>query len=341
MTPKRIGLIGFDQVTALHLIGTADAFSAAALDDGYGGRIPCYEVCTIGAPTDCFRTESGLTFQARTDLASAPACDTIIVAGGTGLRQPRIVQQISEWLLHRAGETRRIGAVCTGVFALAPTGLLDGCEVTTHWRVARLLGQRFPSLKIDYRKPFVRSGRYYTSNGLSGGINLSLAMIQEDYGPHVARSVAQEVALSPYLQETAAEVTPLPNHTIDRFADLVAWIMRNLHADLSVEVLARRACMAQDHFSKAFKSVLGEPPSIFVENLRLNEAQRRLAKRQKTVQSVATSVGFANSGAFQRAFERRFGKRPSRLLDEPRTKPASLTKHPVATNSALALASAP
>ncbi len=97
--------------------------------------------------------------------------------------------------------------------------------------------------------------------------------------------------------------------------------MRNLHADLSVEFLARRACMSQDHFSKAFKSVLGEPPSTFVENLRLNEARRRLSKRQKTVQSVATCVGFANNGAFQRAFERRFGKRPGRLLEERRLKP--------------------
>ena len=90
--------------------------------------------------------------------------------------------------------------------------------------------------------------------------------------------------------------------------------MRNLHADLSVEVLARRACMCPDHFSRAFKSLMGEPPSTFVENLRLNEAQRRLSKRQKTVQSVAASVGFSNPATFQRAFERKFGARPSRCL---------------------------
>jgi transcriptional regulator GlxA family with amidase domain len=319
MTPKLIGLVGFNDVTALHLIGPADAFLAAALDDGYGGRIRCYEVCTIGAQSASFRTESGLAFNAAADLASAPDCDTIIIAGGAGLDDDTTVEQIADWLLHRSTSTRRIGAVGSGVLALASTGLLNGCEVSSHWRIARTLAQRFPGLKIDHKKPLARSGRYYTCNGLSGGINLALAMIQEDYGPYAARSGAQELALSlsPQSQVPTTD-TPTLNNTTDRFADLIAWIMRNLHADLSVDVLARRACMCPDRFSKAFKSVFGTPPSDFVENLRLNEAHRRLSKRQKTVQSVATSLGFANAGAFQRAFARRFGKRPSRMLHDRR-----------------------
>ncbi len=326
MSPKRIGLIGFDQVTALHLIGTADAFSAAALDDGYGGRIPCYEVCTIGVPHLAFRTESGVTFTAATDLANAPACDTVIVAGGAGLQVPAVVEEISAWLLPRASELRRIGAVCTGIYALAPTGLLDGRHVTTHWRAARHLAQRFPSLQIDYKKPLVRDGRFYTSSGLSGGINLSLAMIEEDYGPHVARSVARELALSPAAERQESPLfaaARAPDHTADRFADLVSWIVRHLDSDLSVEALARRACICPSHFSKAFKSVFGQPPTEFVETLRLNEARRRLCKRQKTLQSVALSVGFTNADVFQRAFERRFGTRPSRLLESRARKEAA------------------
>jgi transcriptional regulator GlxA family with amidase domain len=318
MTPKRIGLIGFEQATAIHLIGTADAFSAAVLDDGYGGRIPCYELCTIGAPCASFQTEAGVRFTAGCDLASADEYDTIVVAGGRGLRLPDVAEQISAFLLERASATRRIGAIGTGVFPLAATGLLDGCDVTTDWQVARSLAQIFPTLRVDHRKPLVRSGRCYTANDLSGGINLALLMIEEDYGPFVAAAVARNLAVILRRQDPVTAVAPASNHTSERFADLIAWIMRNLHSNLSVEVLARRACMSPDHFRKAFKSVFGAPPSEFVENLRLNEARRRLSKRQKTVQSVATSVGFANSGAFQRAFERRFGKRPSRVLEESR-----------------------
>lgn len=318
MTPKQIGLIGFEQVTAMHLVGTADAFSAAALDDGYGSRIPCYEVCTIGVPSELFRTESGVTFTAESDLQNAPACDTIIIAGGAGMRDSTLVESIAEWLLQRADATRRIGAVCTGIHALAATGLLDERAVTTHWRGAQELARRFPSLKIDHKKALVRDSCYYTAHGLSGGINLSLAMIEEDYGPYVARTVARELTLSSATPEDkvlAPARPPLANHTTERFADLVSWIVRNLHSDLSVETLARRACICPSHFSKAFKSVFGQPPTEFVETLRLNEAHRRLSKRQKTLQSVALSVGFTNADTFQRAFERRFGTRPSRFLE--------------------------
>ena len=224
---------------------------------------------------------------------------------------------IASWLLSRVGVARRIGAICTGIFGLAPTGLLDGHEVTVHWRSASELARRFPRLKVDHKKALVRSGRYFTSSGLSAGLNLSLAMIAEDYGPHVAQGVSRDLALSPvdHLRDERVRSVSSDNYPTDRFADLVAWIVRNLDSDLSVETLARRACICPTHFSKAFKSVFGEPPREFVENLRLNEARRRLSKRQKTLQSVATSVGFTSSDAFQRAFQKRFGTRPSRLLE--------------------------
>jgi transcriptional regulator GlxA family with amidase domain len=319
--PKPIGLIGFEQVTALHLVAPADTFATAALDDGYGNRIPCYEVHTIGAISDRFRTETGFLFQAQHTLSAAPELDTIVIAGGTGVLRPDVTDKISTWILNRINDTRRIGAVGTGVKALAATGLLNGREVTTHWRFARELARQFPRLKIDHRKSFVRDGPYYTTTGLSGGVNLSLAMIREDYGPYVAQSVEQELALR-LTKEDQDELPPegdsSENHPIDRFSELVAWVMRNLDADLSVEVLARRACMCPSHFSKVFKSILGEPPRDFVQNLRLNEARRRLSKRQKTLRTVSESVGFRTSLAFQEAFERKFGARPSAYLQHQR-----------------------
>jgi len=313
----------------LHLVGPADAFVAAALDDGYGNRIPCYEVHTIGVFSDRFRAEGGLMFEARETLSTAPVLDTIVIAGGRGIQRPEVSDKVATWILKRVNDTRRIGAVCTGVYGVAPTGLLNGREVTTHWRFARDLARRFPRLRIDHRKPFVQDGPYYTTTGLNGGVNLSLAMIQEDYGPYVAQSVEQELALrltKEDQEELPSDAAPVDNHPIDRFSDLVAWVIRNLHADLSVEVLARRACMCPGHFSKVFKSVFGEPPSDFVQNLRLNEARRRLSKRQKTLRIVAESVGFSSPDSFHRAFARRFGSRPSSYLENGKpTGAAALT----------------
>jgi transcriptional regulator GlxA family with amidase domain len=317
--PIRVGLVGFDEVTALHLVGPADAFIAAALDDGYGNRIPCYTVHTIGVFSDRFRAEDGLMFEAQATLSAAPVFDTIVIAGGRGIRRPEVSDKVATWILKRVNDTRRIGAVCTGVYGVAPTGLLNGREVTTHWRFARDLARRFPRLKIDHRKPFVQDGPYYTTTGLNGGVNLSLAMIQEDYGPYVAQSVEEELTLrltKEDQEELPADPASLNNHPIDRFSDLVAWVIRNLHADLSVEVLARRACMCPSHFSKVFKSVFGEPPSDFVQNLRLNEARRRLATRRKTLHTVAASVGLFSPDSFHRAFERKFAVRPNRYVED-------------------------
>ena len=312
MEPKRIGILGFEQVNALHLVGPAEAFRAAALDNGYGGRIPCYDVCTVGVGSDRFHAESGFEFHAQADLANAPEFDTVIVAGGSGIQKAS--EQISVHLLRSISETRRIGTVCTGLYGLAPTGLIDDREVTIHWRFATDVARRFPRLRVNHKRPVVQDGPFYTSSGLSAGINLALAMIREDYGPHVAQAVERELVVSPMeTDQIGASVESRPN---ERFADLVPWIVRNLQENLSVEILASRACMCPSHFSKAFKSVFGQPPKVFVENLRLNEARRRLSKRQKTLQSVAASVGFRDSDAFQRAFTRKFGARPSRVFAE-------------------------
>ena len=318
MTPKHIGFLGFDRVTASHLTAPADAFALAALSDGFGNRIPCYYVFTIGLTADPFEAESGMVFLTQKTLRNAPPLDTIIIPGGSGLREPETRAKIVEWVSKRAPHTRRIASICSGIYGLAPTGLLDGREVTTHWRFVSDIARRFPKLRVDHKKLFVKDGPFYTSTGLTAGIDLSLALIEEDYGRHVALAAAQEI-VSPFMRRDTTEEssvsTVFDRDQSDRFAELVAWVVRNLHEDLSVEVLAARACISPRHFSRAFKSVFGSAPAEFVENLRLNEAKRRLSTRRKTVQSIAASVGFKNADAFHRAFERRFGIRPSRCPD--------------------------
>ena len=328
MTPKRIGFIGFNGVTALHLTGAADAFAAATLDNGYGSHIACYEVYIVGLTNQPFRSESGLVFEPAETIQSAPEFDTIIVPGGSGLRNPQTTVEVSSWILSRVNQTRRIASVCTGIYGLAPTGLLDGREVATHWRFAGDVARRFPTLRVNHKVRLVKDGPFYTSAGLTAGIDLALALVEADYGPQVARSVNGELVM--YLarsdaDDRSATVREFEGRPAHRFGDLVAWMIRNLDSDLSVEALARRACMCPSHFTRSFKAVFGSSPAGFVQNLRLNEARRRLSKRSRTLQSVGLSVGLKNPGAFRRAFERRFGVKAGSYLDS-----LPSTQHPQA-----------
>ena len=287
MLPKRIGFLGFDGVTACHIGSMADTFESAALDDGYGNRISCYQICTIGLSSGFFRTQSGLLIKADETLQTAPELDTIVIPGGEGLRQAEVSEKISYWILTRARQARRIASISTGIYGLAPTGLLDGREVTTHWRFASDVARRFPKLRVDHKRPLVKDGPFYTCAGLTAAIDLSLALIEEDYGRHVALAAtsANRNGEKDFLRPVQFDSQP-----IDRFADLVAWIVRNLHNDLSVNTLARRACVSPRHFNRAFKSVFGSTPAEFVENLRVDEAKRRFSTPKRILDTVAEPI---------------------------------------------------
>ena len=317
MLGKRIGFLGFDGVTAAYLVAPGDIFAAATLDSGYGNHIPCYQTFTIGLTSDMFRAESGMIFRPDETFQTVPELDTIIVPGGKGLRQSQTSNEISDWLLTRANRTRRIAAISTGIYGLAPTGLLDGCEVTAHWRFSSDVARRFPKLRVDHKRALVKDGPFYTSNSLSAAIDLSLTLIEEDYGRHVALAAAQELGI-PLIhrngQETLSRPLIFDSQPADRFAELVPWIMRNLHEELSVNALARRMCMSPGHFNRAFKSVFGNTPAEFVEMLRVNEAKRRLSVPKRTLDTIAASVGFSDAQTFRRAFERRFGAKPRSYL---------------------------
>ena len=223
-----------------------------------------------------------------------------------------------DWILTRAPRTRRIAAIGTGIYGLAPTGLLDGREVTTHWRSSSDVARRFPKLRVDHKRPLVKDGPFYTSSSLTAAIDLSLALIEEDYGCHVALTAAQDLGMLLMHGNGHKELSKpwvFDSQPTDRFAELVPWIMRNLDEDLSVSALAWRVCMSPSHFNRAFKSVFGSTPAEFVETLRVNEAKRRLSIPKRTLDTIAASVGFSDSDTFRRAFERRFGTKPRSYLN--------------------------
>jgi transcriptional regulator GlxA family with amidase domain len=314
MKSRRIGLLGFDGVMALDLVGPIDAFSSAVIEGAGGAIKPCYETLVIGLTAKPFVSESGVVFQPHATLKDAPLLDTLVIPGGRGLRVPKTQAAVAEWVQPRAGKFRRIATVCTGIYGLAPTGLLDGRTVTTHWRFARDLGQRFPKLNIDANALFCKDGPFYTGAGITSGIDLSLALIEEDYGPSVALAVARELVV--YVkrsggQKQYSEPLKFQTRAKDRFGDLAAWMHGHLEQDLSVETLAQRARLCPRHFSRRFKDVFGAPPARFVEDLRLGAARDRLCRADQSIEAVARSVGFASPDAFRRAFERRFGINPS------------------------------
>ena len=186
--------------------------------------------------------------------------------------------------------------------------------MTTHWAHAEDVARRFPALQLESNALFLKDGRFYTSAGITAGIDLSLAMIEEDHGPTIALAVARELVV--YMkrsggQEQYSEPLRFQVQSTSRFADLAAWIPGHLRQDLSVEALAERACICPRHFSRRFKIAFGTSPAAFVEALRLDEARQRLVSARRSIEATAASVGFRSADSFRRAFERRFGIAPS------------------------------
>jgi transcriptional regulator GlxA family with amidase domain len=313
MKPLRVGLIGYEGIQALDLIGPSDAFTIAKIPGPDGKPQSCYEIIILGLTNKPFRAESGVLFQPHTTLSKAPALDTLIVPGGVGSRVARISEPVSHWIATRARGIRRIASVCTGIYLVAPTGLLDGRTVTTHWRFAADVARRFPALNVSHDALFLKDGSFYTAGGVTASVDLSLALIEEDCGARVALSVARDLVV--YLkraggQKQYSEPLEFQINSTDRFAELATWMIDHLREDLSLDALAKRACLSPRHFARRFKHAFGGTPAAFVENLRLDEARRRLSERTQTIETVASSVGFHSDDSFRRAFQRRFGVNP-------------------------------
>jgi transcriptional regulator GlxA family with amidase domain len=312
MNPRTIGLVVFEQMTAVDLTG-AEAFSRATIPDTHGCECPCYHVVTLGISTEPCVTESGIVVKPQLDLRNAPAMDTLIVSGGRGIDTPKLSKRITSWLSHRASTTRRIATLGTGIYALAATGLLDHRQVATHWRYAKDVARRFPSLRVNPDCLFVKDGPFYTSAGAMAGIDLALSLVEEDYGTRVALEIARDLVVyvkRSGLQEQYPETLQFQTKSVSRLSELTTWIISHLNEDLSVETLAARACLCPRHFFRRFKKVFRTTPADFVERLRLDEACHRLAISDNSIEDIAASVGFKTDRSFRRAFQRRLGVKP-------------------------------
>jgi transcriptional regulator GlxA family with amidase domain len=320
MSRIRIGILGYDGVAAINVVGPLEAFSNAFRTDG-GEPLPCYEVVVIGCQRDRFITDTGVTVQAQPSDISGDAFDTVIIPGGRGMRCDEIVSQVATWIQAIAGRTRRIASVCTGVYGVAATGLLNGCRVTTHWQNAKDVAVRFPKLQVEESAIVVKDGKFYSAAGATAGIDLALFLIEEDFGREVAVAVARKLLV--YVQrdggqEQYSEPARPEQHVgpeteeinTNRLGKLVGWMNKHLSEDLRLDFLAKRALLSKHDFIHQFTHTFGVPPGLFVKNLRFNEARRRLMSGERA-STIARSVGFSDPAYFIQEFRRRFGMLPS------------------------------
>jgi transcriptional regulator GlxA family with amidase domain len=270
----------------------------------------------IAAPQPGLVRGNGLGIHAGTALASLRTggnIDTLIVAGGGGARraasQPRIVEQV-----RRAAEgARRVASVCTGAFVLAAAGLLDGRRATTHWAHVDALRALRPAVRVDSEPIYIQDGRFWTSAGVTAGIDLALALVEEDLGREVASAVARGLVVfirraggqsqfSAQLAAQAAERAPI--------RDLQAFISEHPEQDLDVPALARRVAMSVRHFSRVFRAEVGVSPATYVEQVRVETARRLLETSGLPVDGVAAAAGFGTPEALRRTLARRVGLSP-------------------------------
>ena len=313
MLPKHVVIVGYDEFTSLDLSGPLEAFSSAVIENARGNPQPCYRVTIAALGAKTFSSESGLCVTANHSLSSVRQVDTLLIPGGRGMRNPSTGERLAAWINERINRIRRVASICTGVYGLASTGLLNGRRVTTHWKFSNDLAARYPKLKVDANPLYIQEGKFYTSAGVTAGIDLSLALIEEDFGPQVALAVARELVV--YMkrsggQDQFSEPLKFQMASASRLADLPAWITGHLDQDLSVEVLAQRVHLCPRQFSRRFKAEFKSSPAAFVQRLRLDEARTRLAGANCSVETVADSVGFHDPDSFRRAFVKCFGVPP-------------------------------
>ncbi|WP_421926042.1 GlxA family transcriptional regulator [Neoaquamicrobium sediminum] len=259
------------------------------------------------------------------DLDAAPLddaeYDTVLVSGGEIIRSMSAMQEIVGWLPQ--AKARRIASVCSGAFFLAEAGLLEGRRATTHWESTDHFARRYPNVRLDAERIFIRDGNVWTSAGISAGIDLTLALIEDDLGSDIARRIAQQLVVHqrrPGGQSQFSAIVELGGRS-GRFAELIDWMRARIAEPLTVERLADRAAMSPRNFARAFTAETGTTPAKAVERLRLETARTAVESSARPLDEIAVLAGFGDPGRMRRAFVRQFGLPPHSMRRAARQMP--------------------
>lgn len=306
----RIALLAFPRVQMLDVVGPADVFAEAARQLG---NSRAYRISVIGTVAGQIKGTNGLRLATDDSIETFKgAIDTLLIAGSPSVNDVAHDAHLRDWVRYQATRVRRIGSVCSGAFVLGAAGLLVGRRVTTHWNSSALLARQYPDAVVEPDSIFIRDGNLYTSAGVTAGMDLALALVEEDHGRDLALSVAREMVMyfkrpggqSQFSAQLAAQTAERTN-----IRQIQTYIVDNLAADLSVALLAQRADMSERNFARVFKAEGGFTPAEFVA--RIDQARRLIEGSNVSLKRLADQVGYANVDGFRRAFVRRLGVTPS------------------------------
>jgi len=313
---RRIIVVVVPPVDELDLVGPLQVFTS--VNRLAGRKIYDIEVVTNADQPSVAGEHGVLAFLAKHHFQKVEgACDSVLVVCGLGTRSVRD-PELSAWLKKRAPEVRRLGAVCVAAFLLAEAGLLNGRRATTHWRFGREMASRYRSVCVQHDPLWVKDGNIYTSAGISAGIDLALAWVEEDCGAGLAHEAARELVLflrRPGGQPQVSVSLASQASAMTSIRELQIWIAEHLQKKLVVEDLAERMAMSVRNFERVFTREVGTTPAQYVLQMRVEAARRELERTERGLKQVASAAGFSNVDLMRRAFVRLLGITPSRYRE--------------------------
>ncbi len=304
-----IGVLVFPDFQLLDATGPIAAFEIA---HRFSGRRPQITVFAVKAGP--VRSSSGVEIVAR-GIKGATLPQTLIVAGGDGTREAMADTSLMTFVRAAAGRGRRVASVCSGSYILAEAGLLDGRRATTHWGRTQHFLKRYPKVRLEPDRIYVQDGNIWSSAGITAGIDLSLAIIADDFGEEIAQRTARQLVVYHRRSGGQSQFSALLElkSPSGRFKPLLAWAREHLDQPLTVERLAEQARMSARHFARSFTAELGVSPSKAVERLRIEEARSRVQSSSEPIEAIAQASGFGDAERMRRAFVRTFGHPPQSL----------------------------
>jgi transcriptional regulator GlxA family with amidase domain len=314
--PREVVIVVFPQVQSLDVTGPLEVFTGAERLIGQAGQPDRgYQVRILSVDGVALETSSGLVLTPHGALSDAPShIDTLIVAGGLGCTRASEDATLIHWIAHTAKSARRTVSVCTGAFLLARAGLLDGRRATTHWASAEELARLHPAVDVDPEPIFLRDGPIWTSAGVTAGMDLALALVEEDIGRESALRIARHLVLflrRPGNQSQFSEALRTQEPAREPLREAQLFALENPGADLSVEAMADRAHMSPRHFARSFRAQVGVTPGRYVERVRLEAARRRLEDTREPVGAIAVACGFGTPETMRRVFLRALAVGPA------------------------------
>jgi transcriptional regulator GlxA family with amidase domain len=301
-----IDVLAYPAVQLLDVTGPVQVFASANDFVAETGGARPYALRVVAQGGEGITSSSGVALAAGPLTRSSDELDTLIVAGGQGVEAAAENPILVDWVRERAARARRVASICTGAFLLAAAGLLDGRRATSHWKYCTMLAQRFPAVRVEPDPIFVCDGSVWTSAGVTAGIDLALALVEEDLGRSVALAVARYLVVflkrpGGQAQFSAALALQAAD---DKFGALHDWINGHLAGDLSLSVLADQAGMSERSFSRHYAEATGQTPARAIERLRVEAARRLLSESRLPVKRIAQRCGFGSEETMRRSFLR-------------------------------------